>query len=115
MKLIVTHSIEKLANEIWLTFDDIYEFIKTNRDHWFIKLNSTIENTIAYKWYMDWVKRIIVFAVTTNGLIYPVHIWDKNDQIARNITGEIVRKNTSRWQEAIERDIINKKFKIRHF
>jgi len=115
MKLVVAHSIEKMANDIWLSFDDIYDFIKNNRSHWFIQLNSPLENTVAYKWYIDWVKRIIVFAVTTNWLIYPVYLWDKHDTIAKNITNDIVRKNAEKWLEDIERDILRGKIKIRHF
>ena len=115
MKLIVTNSIEKMANNIWLSFDDIYNFIKTHWPYWFIQLNSPLENTIAYKWYIDWVKRIIVFAVTTNWLIYPVYLWDKHDPIAKNITSDIVRKNTEIWLKSIETDISRNRLKIRHF
>ena len=115
MKLVVTYSIEKMANEIWLNFDDIYNFIKDNWSHWFLPLNLPLENTVAYKWYIDWVKRIIVFAVTTNWLIYPVYLWDKHDPIAKNITNDIVRKNAEKWLNSIERDILNGKIKIRHF
>lgn len=104
-----------MANDIGLTFDDIYSFIKSNWPHWFIQLNSPRENTVAYKWYIDWVKRIIVFAVTTNWLIYPVYLWDKNDLIARNITNDIVRKNADKWHNAVERDLKSQKIKIRHF
>ena len=115
MRLIVTHSIEKMAEKVWLSFDDIYDFIKTNRPHWFIKLCSPIEWTIAYKWYVDNLKRIIVFAVDENGIIYPVYIWDKQDQIAKNITVDIVRKNADKWHSVVEKDLENRKLKIRHF
>lgn len=115
MRLIVTQTVEKMAENIWLDFDDIYDYITKNRPYWFLQLNSPLENTVAYKWYIDWVKRIIVFAVTTNWLIYPVYIWDKNDQIARNITNDIVRKNAEIRHKSIERDIFRRKFKIRHF
>lgn len=115
MRLILTHSIEKMANNIWLNFDDIYNFIRDNRSHWFVQLNSPLEDTIAYKWYIDWVKRIIVFAVTKNWLIYPVYLWDKHDSIAKNITNDIVRKKAEIWLKNIERDISMSKFKIRHF
>ncbi len=115
MKLVVTQTIEKMAINIWLNFDNIYNFIKNNRPHWFLQLNSPLKNTIAYKWYMDWVKRIIVFATTTNWLIYPVYLGDKHDPIAKNITNDIVRKNAEIWLKSIERDISRNKFKIRHF
>ena len=115
MKLIVTKTIEKMANNIGLSFDDVYNFIKNNWDQWFLKLNSPLDNTIAYKWYIDGVKRIIIFAVTTNWLIYPVYIGDKHDTIAKNITGDIVRKNAEHWLRTIQKDIQDKTFKIRHF
>lgn len=115
MKLIVTQTVEKMAAKIWLDFNDIYDFIVGNRPYWFIKLYSPIDGTIAYKWYIDNLKRIIVFAINENGIIYPVYIWDKQNQIAKNITINIVRKKAKKWHSDVEKDLKNKKLKIRHF
>jgi len=115
MKLIVTQTIEKMAEKIGLDFDDVYNFIKYNWSSWFIQLCSPMEWTIAYKWYIDNLKRIIIFAVNENWIIYPVYIWDKHDQIAKNITVDIVRKNAKKWKDNIERDVNNWNIKIRHF
>lgn len=107
MKLIVTQTVEKMAAKIWLDFNDIYDFIVGNRPYWFIKLCSPIDGTIAYKWYIDNLKRIIVFAINENGIIYPVYIWDKQDQIAKNITINIVRKKAKKWHSDVEKDLKN--------
>lgn len=115
MRLIVTESIEHKARSIWISFDDIYDFIKIHRNFWLEQLCSPLPDTIAYKGYMSRWERIVVFAITYKGIIYPVYIWDKHDIIAKNITVQAVRKFTETWQKKIEQDIIAKKIKIRHF
>jgi len=49
MRLIIPQSIEKKANEIGLSFDNLYNFIKDNRERNFEKLCAPLPNTIAYK------------------------------------------------------------------
>ena len=115
MRLIVVQTVEKMAAKIWLDFDDVYDFIVNNRPNWFIKLCSPIEWTTAYKWYVDNLKRIIIFAVHESGIMYPVYIWDKQDHIAKNITIDVIRKNAEKWHSNVENDLKNKKLKIRHF
>ena len=115
MRLIVTESIEAKARKIWMTFDDIYDFIKVNRSGWLEELCSPLANTIAYKGYMSNVQRIIIFAIVGKGLVYPVYIWDKNDPIAKNITVQAVRKYGNIRHKQVENEIIERKIKIRHF
>ena len=53
--------------------------------------------------------------VTTSGIIYPVYIGDKHDELAKNITVHMIRNQTHIRQKAIEKDIQERKIKIRHF
>lgn len=115
MRLLVAECIEKKGKGIWITFDDIYEFIKKNRSSWLEELCSPLSNTTAYKGYMSNLQRIVVFAVSKTGVIYPVYIGDKNDKIAKNITVQVVRKYAQARQKQIENDIGDRKIKIRHF
>jgi len=115
MKLIVCWSIEKKGKEIWISFDEIYTYIKDHRKYWMEKLCSPLPDTVAYKWYVTRLHRIIVFMVTTSGIIYPVYIGDKHDELAKNITVHMIRNQTHIRQKAIEKDIQERKIKIRHF
>lgn len=115
MRLIVTKTIEKLAEEAWLNFDQLYDFIKDNWDHWFLKLCSPMPDTIAYKGYYDRLRRVIVFVVSKHWIIYPVYVWDKNDSIAKNITVEVIRKNAIKWYNTIKLDAKEWNVKVRHF
>ena len=115
MRVIITHSIEKKAEKIWITFDDIFDFIQNNWGSWLENLCSPLADTTAYKGYMSNLHRIVIFAIVEKGVIYPVYIWDKNDPIAKNITVQVIRKYWNTWHGQIEKEIIEKKFKIRHF
>jgi hypothetical protein len=121
MRFILTKSIEDKANKIWLSFDDIYNFIKLNftkeyiNNYKIIKLCSPFYDTIAYKWYIDPLNRIIIFSVVKNWLIYPVYIWNKNDKISKCITVDIINKYAEKRYLNIEKDLIDRKIKIRHF
>ncbi|AHB41354.1 hypothetical protein P148_SR1C00001G0563 [candidate division SR1 bacterium RAAC1_SR1_1] len=115
MRLIIPQSIEKKANEIGLSFDDLYNFIKDNRERNFEKLCAPLPNTIAYKGYIDKAKRLVLFFVTNQGVLYPVYIGDKHDKIAKNITVEIIRKEAEHWHKKVETDFHQRKIKIRHF
>ncbi len=115
MKLVVAYSIEKRAKELWLDFNDLYNFIKQNWTHNFIKLCAPIDGTSAYKAYIDSLKRIVVFHINQTWVIYPVYIWDKHDKIVQNITVDIVRKSAKMRHQKVESDFKNRKIKIRHF
>lgn len=115
MRLVVTASIEMEAKKLWISFDNIYMYIQNHRKHWLEELCSPLPDTIAYKGYMTRLQRIILFSITTNGVIYPVYIWDKQDDIAKNITVALVRKKAQQRQISVEKDISNKRIKIRHF
>lgn len=115
MRVIISWSVEKKWKEIWLSFDDMYNFIKNYWNSWFIELCSPLPWVIAYKWYISKVNRLIVFIVNKKGIIYPVYVWNKNDDIAKNITVSKIREMALQWQEKILFDIEKRNIKIRHF
>lgn len=118
MRLIITASIEKKAKKIWLTFDELYDFIKSK----FSKEKITLENicspikwTTAYKGYISKLKRTVIFYKDDNGLLYITYIWNKQDEVGKNITKRVIKNNFNKWLDKIERDIDEDNIKLRHF
>ncbi len=115
MRLIVTESIEKAAKTIGISFEDIYAYIKSHRKNGLEELYSPLSDTVAYKGYITRLQRIIIFSVQSSGIVYPVYIGDKHDNIAKNLTVTLIRKEAEQRQIAVEKDVLAKKNKNQTF
>ncbi|PJA49033.1 MAG: hypothetical protein CO170_00740 [candidate division SR1 bacterium CG_4_9_14_3_um_filter_40_9] len=115
MRIIIARSIEKKGEGLGIGCEEIVDFIQTHRKNGLEELCSPLPDTTVFKGYINRLQRIIIFAVTKIGVIYPVYLGDKHDNIAKNITVQQVRKNAEIWQKNIEKDISQRHIKIRHF
>jgi len=117
MKLIIPLHIEKELKKLGISVNNFLNFLKNTAlgSAKLVEICAPLDNTKVYKAYLDSAKRAVIFCLHKKGIIYPVHVGDKKDGIAKNITVNIVRKNAERWQLKVLADIQNKRYKIRHY
>jgi len=117
MKLIIPLHIEKELEKLKISINNFLNFFKNTvlGSAKLIEICAPLDDTKVYKAYLDNTKRAVIFCLHKKGIIYPVYVGDKKDNIAKNITVNIIRKNTEQWQLKVLADIKNKRYKIRHY
>ncbi|HRX63533.1 MAG TPA: hypothetical protein P5060_00285 [Candidatus Absconditabacterales bacterium] len=96
MRFLIPESTKKQANKIGISIDDLFLFVQNTFPDRLVELCSPLPNTIVYKGYIHKIKRLVLFYISDQKIIYPVYVGDKKDQIAKNITIDLVRKQATR-------------------